>query len=156
MKNPRSSSCASPWKSVARSAAFEVDLPPGFHVSSNVPLEEFLRPTRLLLDAPAGVRVREVVYPEPALLRTQFSERELSVFENRFLIGVAIELDADAGVGERAIPVILKYHARTERVCFPPATKGAMLRLAVVSGTRALPRQHADIFEAIPFSPTQR
>ena len=38
-------------------AVFEAKLPNGFHVNSNAPLDEFLKPTRLELQTPEGVSV---------------------------------------------------------------------------------------------------
>ena len=46
-------------------AVFETTLPRGFHVNSNAPGDEFLKPTKLLLDTPAGVKIGRIDYPEP-------------------------------------------------------------------------------------------
>ncbi len=41
-------------------AVFETTLPRGFHVNSNAPHDEFLKPTSLLLDTPNGVKIGRI------------------------------------------------------------------------------------------------
>ncbi|MEE9280478.1 MAG: protein-disulfide reductase DsbD domain-containing protein [Myxococcota bacterium] len=133
-------------------AAFEVSLPKGYHVNSNRPLEEFLKPTQLLLVTSDGMTVKEIVYPEASLFRTRFSEHALSVYENRFLIGVAIDIDENLQPGSRHIGATLRYQACTERVCFPPTQRQAELRVSVVSERPLLAPRHAAVFDSIQFS----
>src|SRR5687768_13623161 len=45
--------------------ALSVTLPEGIHVQSDKPRDPSLIPTVLTIDAPAGVRVRHLVFPTP-------------------------------------------------------------------------------------------
>src|ERR1041384_4028806 len=47
----------------ATQGTVELDIPSGYHVNSNRPLEKFLIPTALKIEVPAGVRVGAVTYP---------------------------------------------------------------------------------------------
>ncbi len=110
---------------------FEVGLPRGFHVNSNEPREEFLIPTVLLLAPPVGLTVQQVRYPPPTLFKTRFSKRALSVFENRFRIGVSLGLAGELAPGVQRIIATLRYQACTERVCYPPAVSTTELEIPV-------------------------
>ena len=114
-------------------AAFEVGLPRGFHVNSNEPREEFLIPTVLLLQPPAGVTIQQVRYPEPTLFKARFSKQALSVFENRFRIGISLGLAEELEPGVQRIIATLRYQACTERVCYPPAVRTTELEIPVLS-----------------------
>jgi DsbC/DsbD-like thiol-disulfide interchange protein len=45
-------------------AALKVTLPEGYHVQSNKPRDESLIPTEVTVEAPAGITVEELVFPE--------------------------------------------------------------------------------------------
>src|SRR5258705_7898049 len=60
-----------------------MDVPSGFHVNSNRPLEKFLIATQLTVEAPNGVRIGAVVYPRALLRSLKFSKSKVSVFEGR-------------------------------------------------------------------------
>src|SRR5207302_404948 len=68
--------------------ALTVTLPEGFHVQSNKPRDPDLIPTELTVDAPAGVTVKEVVFPAPIDVTLAGSNQPLAVFERTFSIGV--------------------------------------------------------------------
>lgn len=44
-----------------------LDIPSGYHIHSNRPLEKFLIATQLQIEAPRGLRVGPVTYPRPLL-----------------------------------------------------------------------------------------
>ena len=64
-------------------AVVVMDIPGGFHVHSNRPLEKFLIATQLEVEAPQGVRVSRVVYPRAILRSLKFSKNRVAVFEGR-------------------------------------------------------------------------
>ena len=130
---------------------FEANLPNGYHVNSNAPLEEFLKPTRLLLEAPKGVNIGEIVYPEPLLFKTRFSDEPLAVYEHRFLIGATLDLAEDIEHGDHPLKATLKYQACTERVCYPPATRTAEITLRVGAEAVSADPAHVGLFDAIEF-----
>jgi hypothetical protein len=110
--------------------SFVTTLPDGYHVNSDAPLDEFLKPTRLLLDMPDGVSLAEIRYPQASLFKTQFSETPLAVYEREFEIGVTLDVAALAP-GDYPIRATLKYQACSARICYPPATQTTQMVLAV-------------------------
>ncbi len=81
-------------------AVFETTLPRGFHVNSNAPSDEFLKPTKLLLDTPAGVKIGRIDYPEPRPFKAEFSKEPLAVYEEHFVIAADLEIDQDLAPGD--------------------------------------------------------
>ncbi len=131
--------------------AIEVRLPRGYHVNSDEPLDEYLIPTRLELEVPEGVSVRQTVYPEAIELRTSFSNKPLSVYEDRFLIGATLAVGKNVEPGERVITGKLQYQACDDKACYRPASKKIELTLTVVPEGRDLMPANAEIFETIAF-----
>ena len=114
-------------------AVFTVTLPNGYHVNSDAPLEEFLKPTRLLLGTPEGISVMAIRYPEALLFKTQFSDEPLAVYEHRFEIDVTLAI-ADLASGEYPLEATLKYQACSDRICYPPASRRTEVTLTIDEG----------------------
>ena len=126
--------------------ALEVSLDPGFHVNSNTPLDEFLIPTVLMVDPPAGISLDGVAFPEAILLEQAGAEQPLAVFEEEFLIGAALTLDAALPPGSYAVPSTLRYQACNDRMCFTPTTVQLQFDLTVAPATQALSTVRPDLF----------
>ena len=108
-----------------------MDIPRGYHVNSNKPLEKFLIPTQLKIDAPAGVRVGPILYPR-ALMRTlKFSKNKLAVFEGRTTIRFAVTVPAGFSSNKAELKARLRYQSCNDEVCFPPQNKDVSLWLNV-------------------------
>ena len=114
-------------------AVFETTLPRGFHVNSNTPSDEFLKPTSLLLDTPAGVKIGRIDYPEPRPFKAEFSKEPLAVYEEHFVIGADLEIDEDLAPGDYPVKATLKYQVCSARVCYPPATRSTEIILALAA-----------------------
>ena len=126
--------------------ALQVTLDPGFHVNSNTPLDEFLIPTVLTVDPPAGISLEGVAFPEAILLEQAGAEQPLAVFEEEFLIGAALTLDATLPPGSYAVPGTLRYQACNDRMCFTPTTVPIQFDLTVASATQTLSTVRPDLF----------
>ncbi len=132
--------------------ALQVSLPEGLHVQSNRPRDPSLIPTELSVEAPAGVTVREIVYPPSSDLASAGSDQPLAVFERAFTIGAELTIAGTVAPGEVKVPVRLRYQACDAQVCYAPATAAAEWILDVVppAGAAGAPR-HRDLFAAIDF-----
>ena len=126
--------------------ALEVSLDPGFHVNSNTPLDEFLIPTVLTVDPPAGISLEGVAFPEAILLEQAGAEQPLAVFEEEFLIGAALTLDAALPPGSYVVPGTLLYQACNDRMCFTPTNVQIQFDLTVAPATQALSTVRPDLF----------
>jgi cytochrome c biogenesis protein CcdA len=132
-------------------AALNVSVPDGFHVQSNKPRDPDLIATELFVDAPAGVTVKEVVFPSPIDLKQPGTTQPLAVFERRFSIGVQLGIASSTAVGTIHVPLRLHYQACNDTQCFAPADATAEWTLAVVSPSTATSPVNRDVIDGIAF-----
>lgn len=112
-------------------ASVVMDIPSGYHVHSNKPLEKFLIPTQLRVEAPNGIRVGAISYPRAILRNFKFSKSRVSVYEGRGTMRFNLTVPANASTGSSEIKLKLRYQSCNDEVCFPPQTKELSLWLTV-------------------------
>ena len=108
-----------------------MDIPRGYHVNSNRPLEKFLIPTQLKIEAPSGVRVGPILYPRPQLRTLKFSKNRVAVFEGRTTIRFTVTVPAGFSSNSVELKARLRYQSCSDEVCFPPQSKEESLWLNV-------------------------
>jgi thiol:disulfide interchange protein DsbD len=119
----------------------------GFHVNAREASEDYLIPTDLKLEVPAGFRAGTAVYPKGILKKFPFSPKKpLNVYAETAVIRVPLTALADAPLGTQRIPLKLRYQACSDEVCLPPVTLNleAVVELAA-AGTPARPAR-PDLF----------
>ena len=129
--------------------ALKVSLPGSLHTQSNRPLDPTLIPTVLTIDAPAGVRVDEIVYPPAMELRQQGLEQPLAVFEHEFVVGAQVTIGPGAAEGGLTLPGRLRYQACNDMMCFAPATAEFAWALRVVPAGTGVEARADPVFAAI-------
>ena len=104
-----------------REARVTVVLREGFHINSNRPGSDLLKPTVLHVEAPAGIVVGKLRYPAPQELVPEFAPKErLKVYGGRFAIGVPLTAKRNAKQGKQEIRGELSFQACNDRACFAP------------------------------------
>ena len=129
--------------------ALQMGLNPGFHVNSDTPLDDLLIPTALTLDVPEGFTLGGVAYPEAILLEQVGAEEPLAVFEEEFLIGAVLELNASLRPGTYTVPGTLRYQACNDRMCFNPTNAAVQFEVAVAPPEQTLNTIRADLFDGL-------
>lgn len=95
-----------------------VTLEPGWHVNAHDPDREYLIPTTLEVDAPAGATVAEIRYPEAVVHGLAFApDAPLRLYEGTFPIRVRLK-----GERPRRLDARLAYQACNDETCLPPRT----------------------------------
>jgi DsbC/DsbD-like thiol-disulfide interchange protein len=112
-------------------ATVVMDIPSGFHVNSNLPLEKFLIPTQLKIETPRGVRVSAVSYPRAVLRSFKFSKNRVSVYEGRATMRFSVTVPANFSTGSTELKAHLRYQSCNDEVCFPPQSRDVSLWLSV-------------------------
>src|SRR4026207_291377 len=112
-------------------AVVTMDIPGGFHVHSNKPLEKFLIATQLDIEAPQGVKVSRVVYPRALLRSLKFSKNRLAVFEGRATMRFNVTIPASFGSDSAQLKGRLRYQSCNDELCFPPQTKEVWINVKV-------------------------
>jgi hypothetical protein len=97
----------------------KLQLQPGYHVNSDKPNDEYLIPLRLSWDAGA-VETVAVEFPKPALEKSDFSEKPLSVFTGNFEIVTKFKRAPGAVPGPGLLTGKLRYQACNDKMCLPP------------------------------------
>src|SRR2546428_3501572 len=68
-------------------AAIVMEIPAGYHVNSNRPLNKYAIPTNLKIEAPRGVLISPVAYPRATVRRLKAVNNELlAVYEGRAIL----------------------------------------------------------------------
>jgi hypothetical protein len=108
-----------------------IDIPSGYHVNSNRPLEKFLIATQLQLETPRGVRVGPIVYPRARLRLLKFSKSKVSVFEGRTTMRFSVMVPRNFQGNSAELKAKLRFQSCNDDTCFPPQTREVKLWLNV-------------------------
>jgi thioredoxin:protein disulfide reductase len=117
--------------------ALKVSLPEGLHTQSNKPRDENLIPTALTIETPAGVAVKEIVWPPATDLNQVGADKPLAVFEQTFAIGVELTLASTVATGDLVVPARLRYQACDANLCYPPANADVKWTIPVATAGSA-------------------
>jgi cytochrome c biogenesis protein CcdA len=131
--------------------ALQVEVQEGFKVQSDRPRDPLLIPTALYFDAPAGMTVVEVVFPESTDYPLPGYDQPLAVFNHRFNIGVVVRVDAGHREGPVVLPAALRYQACDATSCYPAREVSATWTLQVAPATPTPVKRHAEVFSGIAF-----
>jgi thiol:disulfide interchange protein DsbD len=129
--------------------ALTVSLPPTLHVQADKPRDPSLIPTVLTVDAPAGVRVSNVIYPHPEDFTLEGEKVPLLVFDNEFVVGATVSLDASVTPGELKIPGRFRYQACDDKMCFQPRTERFEWNVVVVPAGTSIARADQAVFKEL-------
>ncbi len=125
-------------------------LPEGYHTNSNRPRDPNLIPITLTFNPPpAGITLKEVVFPPATDLAQRGADLPLRVFSGDFAIGVALTVAADVAPGTVELPATLRYQACDEVACYAPARLAVSFSLPVAKAAGS--KQHEDVFRKIAF-----
>ncbi len=103
----------------------------GWHINSSTPTLEYLIPTSLKFTELGVAVLAGVDYPEGHLVRLEFADDQLSVYENDVLIVARLQLPASTPAGALTTVARLTYQACSNKACLPPETVEFRLPIAV-------------------------
>jgi thiol:disulfide interchange protein len=126
----------------ARLAAL-VTIEHGWHVNSHKPSFEYLIPTVLQLDLPAGWPKETVQYPAAKLKTFSFEPHPLAVYDGDVVMVASFQLPKGVKPGAYPLSASLRYQACNDSQCLPPVTAEAKIELKVGPGGQA---QNGSVF----------
>ena len=95
----------------------------GYHVNARETTFDYLIPTDLKVQAPAGLKAGDVKYPKGTLVKFSFAkDQPLNVYTGTVVLRLPVTIEASAPLGEQSIPLKLHYQACNNEVCLPPVT----------------------------------
>ncbi|MEO8196262.1 MAG: thioredoxin family protein [Thermoanaerobaculia bacterium] len=121
-----------PGEAVRVAARLEIEA--GWHLQAHVPTYDYLIPTTLGVEAPAGWPAAEVDYPAPSRYKFAFAEDELDVLAGRQRIVARLAVPPGAAAGPVRLTLHLRYQACDDRQCLPPVETSTAVDLQIGAG----------------------
>ena len=100
-----------------------MEIPTGLHVQSSKPLDKFLVPTKLEIEAPQGVKVSAPIYPRAVMRNLKFSKTKVAVYEGRAQNRFNVAIPANFNGNSAELKGRLRFQACNDDACFPPVTR---------------------------------
>lgn len=117
-----------------------IDIPGGYHINSNRPLETYLIATSVKVEPEDGLRAGPVSYPRPALRIFKFSKKQLSVYEGQVRLKFNVTVPANHADGSAKLKARVRLQSCNDEVCFPPKNYDVKLKIDVVGANDAVKR----------------
>ena len=141
------------YEPVARGQSFQVavvmKLRPGFHVNAREVTFDYLIPTELRAEVPAGFKIGEVIYPKGKLETFAFAkDKPLNVYSDTATLLLPLTALPNAPLGPQHVALKLRYQACSTEICLPPVTKDVDATINVVADRSAAKAAHAEVFTA--------
>ncbi len=133
--------------------AIEIKITNPWHINANPASEEFLVPTEVALELPAGVTLRGIVYPPGTEKKLEFAEAPLRLYEGVTYVGAVIDIADDVPLGESIIKATITYQACDNEKCLLPQTLDVPVTLVISSPHDPVDLASPDVFDRIDFSP---
>ena len=111
----------------------QVEVADHWHTNSNTPTLDFLIPTELALELPAGASGLAVAYPAHKMLKFPYTEEPIAVYDGRFEVKGKFKLAPDAKPGRTTVKAVLAYQACDDKQCLPPSEVEATLEVEVLA-----------------------
>ena len=139
------------YEPVARGMAFQVavvlKIRPGFHINAREVTYEYLIPTELRPNVPAGFKFENVIYPKGTVRTFPFEkDKGLNVYTDTVILRLPLTVMPDAPLGPQHLAMKLRYQACDSEACFPPKTRDVEATLTVVAGPAAAKPANLDLF----------
>jgi len=128
-------------------AAIVMDIPAGYHVNGNRPLNKYSIPTSLKIDAPRGVTVGPVSYPRAIVRKLKAVNNEaLAVYEGRAVLRFNVTVPANYQGGDLVLKAHLRYQSCNDEVCFPPKNQDVNMSIGVAGANDRVQRANGWVF----------
>ncbi|HMS66270.1 MAG TPA: cytochrome c biogenesis protein CcdA [Ignavibacteria bacterium] len=97
-------------------------------------------------------KLLNIYYPPHKKLKFEFSETELDVFEGEIYVGLTFLPQGNLQNGVYDLPVKIVYQACDDKVCYPPGSITANVKISIDNGTASVKESNSEIFKKINFS----
>ena len=132
-------------------AAVALEVAVGLHVNANPPTFDYLIPVTLSIEGPEGVDVSQAFYPEAQHVTFPYADEPLAVYEGTVVIGMELEIAANAPLGDHDLEISVRYQACNDRACFAPAEATLTLPVSVAPEGTAFEEVRSPLLDRAPF-----
>jgi DsbC/DsbD-like thiol-disulfide interchange protein len=102
----------------------------GYHINSDKPAESYLIPTKLTWDL-SVFNAASIKYPEPEVVKYDFSDKPLSVYSGTIEITSTLAAPTELPAGLTELSGKFRYQACNDKACLPPRTTEFSVPVAV-------------------------
>jgi len=135
---------------VARNAPFQIavvlKIRNGFHINAHQASADYLIPTTLRAEGPAGFQLGEVSYPKGELHTFSFTKTPLNVYQEKAILRLPVTVQPGAALGSQHLPLKLRYQACSQEVCLPPVTLDVDAAFTVAANAANSRPVHPELF----------
>ena len=117
-----------------------IDIPSGYHINSNRPLETYLIATSVRVEAENGLRPGPVSFPRPLLRTFKFSKKQLSVYEGQVRLKFNVTVPANYSDNSAKVKARVRLQSCDDEVCFAPKNYDVNLKIGVVGANDSVKR----------------
>lgn len=148
-KDVVSSSAYTSFDPVARGKEFQIavvlKIRDGYHINARKTTLDYLIPTDLKVELPAGYKASDVTYPDGTLKSFAFSQSEkLNVYTGTVVLRLKVTPPADAALGAQRVPMKVRYQACNDSVCLPPVRQDVDAAFAIAATAKPA---HSELFK---------
>lgn len=136
--------------------AVALEVGQGYHINAHHPSLDYLIPTSVKFEAPAGIVIAEEKYPAPDHRRFEFApETELAVHEGTLFIIAEGQTEKSIQKGSATIRALVTVQACNDSQCLAPADLTVEIPVKIVGTKQAIQAANADIFAKAASSPVE-
>ena len=125
-----------------------IDVKEGWHVNSNPPSQDFLKPTVVEFQSKLAVEFTEVKYPKGHGFKAADSDEEISVYEGEVQVRGKLTVPEKAGGQTDEMEITIKYQPCNDKGCLPPKSIKLVGKLAVAKKGEAVKPINGRLFNS--------
>jgi DsbC/DsbD-like thiol-disulfide interchange protein len=94
-----------------------------WHINANKPNDQSLTPTILKIDPSSIYSTDKITYPPPQMMKLQFSENQLALYEQEAVISVILSVEKNFKKKSFILTGELQYQPCNDQTCLFPVNK---------------------------------
>ena len=109
----------------------------GWHINANKPLESYLIPSVLDVQASPGIEIVRILYPAPVMKKLEVSETKMALYDGVVVFGAVVRIGQNVQPGSYRVAATLRYQGCNNLTCVEPSSAMAddTLRVGTMSET---------------------
>ncbi len=126
--------------------AFVLKIDKGWHVNSDKPNDDFLVPTKISVENSDGIKLINLMFPQPKEIKLSFSDKPLSAYEGEAIIKGMFKLPKGIKAGKYKVGYTVEYQSCNNATCLAPTELKDTITLNVTEIGTASKRINIGIF----------
>jgi DsbC/DsbD-like thiol-disulfide interchange protein len=102
---------------------FILKIKKSWHINANKPNDQSLTPTEIKFDSSIDFKIKSITYPPPEMVKLQFSNNELALYEQEAEINVIVDINKNFRKRLLTISGQLQYQPCNDQTCLFPVSK---------------------------------